>query len=144
MRASGNIASMAPANTQFSRFLSTKRSLCSCQRAVRARYSLPSRSQSSALVLDTHSGKVLARRRDSASITWPISLISLAPSTSACDARICSTNVEPDRGRLAMKIASRPRSEEHTSELQSPVHLVCRLLLEKKKKILRDYMITYL
>src|SRR6266581_7611463 len=30
--------------------------------------------------------------------------------------------------------ASVPRSEEHTSELQSPVHLVCRLLLEKKKK----------
>src|SRR4051794_41678704 len=29
------------------------------------------------------------------------------------------------------------RSEEHTSELQSPVHLVCRLLLEKKKKINR-------
>src|SRR5690348_18219083 len=27
----------------------------------------------------------------------------------------------------------RQRSEEHTSELQSPVHLVCRLLLEKKK-----------
>src|SRR5690348_17729196 len=29
---------------------------------------------------------------------------------------------------------SSARSEEHTSELQSPVHLVCRLLLEKKKK----------
>src|SRR5438876_5322651 len=29
---------------------------------------------------------------------------------------------------------TRLRSEEHTSELQSPVHLVCRLLLEKKKK----------
>src|SRR5690348_17358280 len=28
---------------------------------------------------------------------------------------------------------ARQRSEEHTSELQSPVHLVCRLLLEKKK-----------
>src|SRR5690348_17994205 len=28
---------------------------------------------------------------------------------------------------------SQARSEEHTSELQSPVHLVCRLLLEKKK-----------
>src|SRR5258708_13974220 len=28
----------------------------------------------------------------------------------------------------------RRRSEEHTSELQSPDHLVCRLLLEKKKK----------
>src|SRR5690348_18460857 len=31
---------------------------------------------------------------------------------------------------------SRFRSEEHTSELQSPVHLVCRLLLEKKKILL--------
>src|SRR5256885_9858389 len=30
--------------------------------------------------------------------------------------------------------ASPPRSEEHTSELQSPCNLVCRLLLEKKKK----------
>src|SRR5256885_12001081 len=29
------------------------------------------------------------------------------------------------------------RSEEHTSELQSPCNLVCRLLLEKKKKIMR-------
>src|SRR5258708_14272460 len=31
----------------------------------------------------------------------------------------------------------RQRSEEHTSELQSPDHLVCRLLLEKKKKKIR-------
>src|SRR5438876_2619919 len=31
--------------------------------------------------------------------------------------------------------ADRFRSEEHTSELQSPVHLVCRLLLEKKNRI---------
>src|SRR5690348_17741337 len=31
-------------------------------------------------------------------------------------------------------LSNLPRSEEHTSELQSPVHLVCRLLLEKKKK----------
>src|SRR5258708_17130593 len=30
-------------------------------------------------------------------------------------------------------VASQIRSEEHTSELQSPDHLVCRLLLEKKK-----------
>src|SRR2546422_4479877 len=30
--------------------------------------------------------------------------------------------------------AMAPRSEEHTSELQSRLHLVCRLLLEKKKK----------
>src|SRR5260370_21847259 len=31
------------------------------------------------------------------------------------------------------------RSEEHTSELQSHLNLVCRLLLEKKKKIIRQY-----
>src|SRR5258708_30237594 len=37
--------------------------------------------------------------------------------------------------RATMPEASSPsRSEEHTSELQSPDHLVCRLLLEKKKK----------
>src|SRR5256885_9266679 len=35
--------------------------------------------------------------------------------------------------------SSRPsRSEEHTSELQSPCNLVCRLLLEKKKKKMRE------
>src|SRR5690348_17554164 len=35
------------------------------------------------------------------------------------------------------------RSEEHTSELQSPVHLVCRLLLEKKKKKTRHQCMTH-
>src|SRR5580704_19694045 len=34
------------------------------------------------------------------------------------------------------------RSEEHTSELQSPVHLVCRLLLEKKKKKTKQIFIS--
>src|SRR5256885_2983786 len=50
----------------------------------------------------------------------------------------------PCRMRMAMSQATdgasahsadaKPRSEEHTSELQSPCNLVCRLLLEKKKK----------
>src|SRR5207244_12679717 len=35
--------------------------------------------------------------------------------------------------RHARMLPGGPRSEEHTSELQSPDHLVCRLLLEKKK-----------
>src|SRR6266581_6841432 len=39
----------------------------------------------------------------------------------------------PDRVPQAGPGCVRSRSEEHTSELQSPVHLVCRLLLEKKK-----------
>src|SRR5256885_11776033 len=34
------------------------------------------------------------------------------------------------------------RSEEHTSELQSPCNLVCRLLLEKKKKTATDHPIS--
>src|SRR5256885_7663852 len=36
-----------------------------------------------------------------------------------------------------LQVHRRRRSEEHTSELQSPCNLVCRLLLEKKKKIVR-------
>src|SRR5258708_8573877 len=44
----------------------------------------------------------------------------------------------PDRTAAELKdkcvAVPNERSEEHTSELQSPDHLVCRLLLEKKKK----------
>src|SRR2546426_8347505 len=39
-----------------------------------------------------------------------------------------------DRWIVAALAESMKRSEEHTSELQSPCNLVCRLLLEKKKK----------
>src|SRR5437762_8617197 len=41
-----------------------------------------------------------------------------------------------DKKQTALHLASlnKHRSEEHTSELQSPMYLVCRLLLEKKKK----------
>src|SRR2546422_10987325 len=41
-------------------------------------------------------------------------------------------SLEDDRLRLIFTCCH-PRSEEHTSELQSRLHLVCRLLLEKKK-----------
>src|SRR2546429_2687543 len=37
-------------------------------------------------------------------------------------------------------LISGSRSEEHTSELQSRLHLVCRLLLEKKKRRTLDYL----
>src|SRR3989454_5626107 len=39
--------------------------------------------------------------------------------------------------RMTCSMADLVRSEEHTSELQSPCNLVCRLLLEKKKKTSR-------
>src|SRR5438045_7515014 len=44
-------------------------------------------------------------------------------------------NVKGTQDSVTVKlITDTPRSEEHTSELQSLRHLVCRLLLEKKKK----------
>src|SRR5438876_3726561 len=42
-----------------------------------------------------------------------------------------------------MALATAARSEEHTSELQSPVHLVCRLLLEKKKNQSQKALLLY-
>src|SRR5256885_11693112 len=47
------------------------------------------------------------------------------------------------RGRASEAAASGacPRSEEHTSELQSPCNLVCRLLLEKKKNTSRQKLL---
>src|SRR5690348_17608797 len=48
--------------------------------------------------------------------------------------RACLDFLADVRGRTHRLFGRQSRSEEHTSELQSPVHLVCRLLLEKKKK----------
>src|SRR5258708_22384437 len=45
-----------------------------------------------------------------------------------------------ERHLSLLRVGTLTRSEEHTSELQSPDHLVCRLLLEKKKKHMRLYM----
>src|SRR5687768_17907001 len=45
-----------------------------------------------------------------------------------------SWRVESTENVLAVPVRLTLRSEEHTSELQSRLHLVCRLLLEKKKK----------
>src|SRR5205809_1549007 len=43
-------------------------------------------------------------------------------------------------GHRLSPAAHPPRSEEHTSELQSRLHLVCRLLLEKKKKHIKVFL----
>src|SRR6266480_274572 len=51
----------------------------------------------------------------------------------SCSARRCCPSGRGARRRAARRAAARWRSEEHTSELQSHVNLVCRLLLEKKK-----------
>src|SRR2546429_1397147 len=63
---------------------------------------------------------------------WPVH----APSISEFDSFFLSP-ASTFRARLFSSGSSRlGRSEEHTSELQSRLHLVCRLLLEKKKPIL--------
>src|SRR5215216_7706546 len=60
-------------------------------------------------------------RRPPRSTLFPYTTLFRSPPPATCTARVGW----PD--------CWRPRSEEHTSELQSPDHLVCRLLLEKKK-----------
>src|SRR5207253_8604499 len=47
------------------------------------------------------------------------------------------TLAEVDAARERSGVVVDPRSEEHTSELQSRGHLVCRLLLEKKKCLVK-------
>src|SRR5580765_8671709 len=64
-------------------------------------------------------------RRPPRSTLFPYTTLFRSPPFCAPRSRRHRRTVRNNEGR---------RSEEHTSELQSPVHLVCRLLLEKKKK----------
>src|SRR5690242_21390042 len=50
-------------------------------------------------------------------------------------------NDRGDRGNDRRNGRNQDRSEEHTSELQSHVNLVCRLLLEKKKENIYKYIV---
>src|SRR5260370_5443628 len=55
-----------------------------------------------------------------------------------CDRRMRLGRIERLAVGLGMRLRSEQRSEEHTSELQSHLNLVCRLLLEKKKTYKRS------
>src|SRR5256885_5569481 len=58
----------------------------------------------------------------------------LSPYTTLFRSPTCPRSFPPTSPRPASRCQRQPwRSEEHTSELQSPCNLVCRLLLEKKK-----------
>src|SRR5712675_2487449 len=67
----------------------------------------------------------------------------LAEPDSPCDLAWQFVDLDPDpelcerRHHQRVELRHRPRSEEHTSELQSRLHIVCRLLLEKKKQTLK-------
>src|SRR2546422_7144030 len=62
------------------------------------------------------------------------SSIGTAPSDLNPTSRMTAVSVTRRTFDLTISPSSMLRSEEHTSELQSRLHLVCRLLLEKKKK----------
>src|SRR5438445_5391236 len=51
---------------------------------------------------------------------------------SAASSSAAATSTRGDPSSIAVRLSTRARSEEHTSELQSRQYLVCRLLLEKK------------
>src|SRR5689334_24642889 len=63
----------------------------------------------------------------------PVSSATL-PATQRLEASLLSRDPNQIAQTSAQYVAVYGRSEEHTSELQSQFHLVCRLLLEKKKK----------
>src|SRR5467141_4217405 len=75
-------------------------------------------------------------RRPPRSTLFPYTtLFRSRPSTSKWSALVSrSQSAERRSSALSGDSFSGPRSEEHTSELQSHLNLVCRLLLEKKKK----------
>src|SRR5205807_7137075 len=58
----------------------------------------------------------------------------LSRSKSSHDSSPRRRHITSTRRKIMNDLAKVKRSEEHTSELQSPCNLVCRLLLEKKKK----------
>src|SRR5438309_8761443 len=89
---------------------------CSGQRPLRDLHSFPTR----------RSSDLSLRLRDMASH------FSEGTKPSAWVVRVYSTTLT-SKNPLASSTALSRRSEEHTSELQSQFHLVCRLLLEKKK-----------
>src|SRR5260370_19350999 len=72
-------------------------------------------------------------RRPPRSTLFPYTTLFRSPSRRASRRRRRDLRPAPARGRRSRR-RRRDRSEEHTSELQSHLNLVCRLLLEKKKK----------
>src|SRR5262245_62868959 len=79
----------------------------------------------------TKVGVPLARKLPEDTVVWQHKVESYQVETNA---RVVAFSVlSRSRPALAVQADSRTRSEEHTSELQSLRHLVCRLLLEKKK-----------
>src|SRR2546422_6697122 len=81
-------------------------------------------------------------RRPPRSTLFPYTTLFRSPAHRGKSAA-CISRGPPSGGRTAGANRHLPRSEEHTSELQSRLHLVCRLLLEKKKKTEQNHTLGY-
>src|SRR5690554_7350070 len=112
-----NISKVKPSN-------SSSRTLCSCQAGCAASTNKLQRTiNNGAVVLLRH---FLAERAKRGTVQYAVK-----PATNTAPATAMRP---PGKDKKPIRANSQtPRSEEHTSELQSRPHLVCRLLLEKKK-----------
>src|SRR2546429_6621420 len=72
--------------------------------------------------------------RCTAGLAAPSAAMSPRSAHAVCEAVLSPFPASDSSSYEATVSPQPPRSEEHTSELQSRLHLVCRLLLEKKKK----------
>src|SRR5438876_6901108 len=91
----------------------------------------------SSLVINTVSAVFFFYNDPATTEIYTLSLHDALPISKSCPT-LAVDDTPIHRRAIGMHVEDRQedpdaRSEEHTSELQSPVHLVCRLLLEKKK-----------
>src|SRR5690348_18128120 len=74
-------------------------------------------------------------RRPPRSTLFPYTTLFRSPPCVCGPVPACASRCSAQAWPFTFSHSAGTRSEEHTSELQSPVHLVCRLLLEKKKTL---------
>src|SRR5437763_13338942 len=99
-----------------------------------ARFAGPTPSLAARLMIGLPNASAMFMRGESA----PARMQRSKPALNRCpDRGPAAAGVPSPASRLFLLLANpqEERSEEHTSELQSPMYLVCRLLLEKKKKL---------
>src|SRR5690606_40646687 len=106
----------------------------SCSHASKACCSIPSIPARLWQASSTWSQKVGSRARKTSCSFTPEGPLAYSPTLTSCRRfeRTCERQIPRGRHAAGTESCRSPRSEEHTSELQSRENLVCRLLLEKK------------
>src|SRR5207248_7872721 len=85
--------------------------------------------------LSLHDALPISRATSSVACAWSVARFRSSPGSASPRSPAARAAAGGSSAiRIRWGASNGPRSEEHTSELQSPYDLVCRLLLEKKKK----------